>query len=114
VQPHGPAGDVVRVERDGVGHVLHPVRDDRVEQTVLAAEVAVELRLVGVRRRDDAVDPGTGDAALRELPGGRVQDALAGRGAPWRGRKCGHDSTLTNRTVGLFSASDGPTLKQTE
>jgi hypothetical protein len=68
---------------------LREVGDDDVEQAFLAAEVAVELGLVRVRRRDDAVDPGAGDAALGELRRGRVEDAPAGRGAPRRGRQFG-------------------------
>jgi hypothetical protein len=78
------------------------VGQHRVEQAVLAAEVAVELCLVGARRRDDAVDPGTGDAAFRELLRGRVEYAPAGGGPPRRCRQFGHAFTLTDRPVGLL------------
>ena len=53
--------------------------EDGIEQCVLAAEVVVDLRLVGPGRLGDAVDPRARDAAGRELLRGRVEQALPGR-----------------------------------
>src|ERR1700677_4626935 len=114
VQRHRPAGEVLRVERDGGRAALQGVGEDRVEQTLLAAEISVELCLVRVRRRDDAGDPVAGDAAFGELLGASLEDAPAGGGAARRGWQFGHGASLTNRPVGLFSRLEAANLKQTE
>lgn len=67
VQRAGPAGRIVHVERDVLSGALHGLGDDRLEKAFLAAEIAVELRLVRPRGGDDPLDPGAGDAMLGEL-----------------------------------------------
>ncbi|MCW2931382.1 MAG: putative transcriptional regulator, TetR family protein [Actinomycetia bacterium] len=77
-QAAGVARKVVRVEGHLGFHLQDRLLAHRVEQLGLAAEVVVDLRLIGAGRLPDPVDARSGDPVLGELCVGRVQHAAAG------------------------------------
>jgi|GEM_PF-6897714 hypothetical protein len=78
-EPPGILRKVDRVDRGLSEGGFDDAVEDRVEQRVLAAEVVVDLRLVGPGRPGDTVDPRSSDPAGRELLRRRVEQALPGR-----------------------------------
>ncbi|EGJ74159.1 putative transcriptional regulator, TetR family protein [Streptomyces sp. Tu6071] len=72
------AGQVLRVERDGLDQLRDDTAVHRVEEVHLAAEVPVEQGVVHPGHRGDAVDPRPGDAVAGELLGGRGEDLATG------------------------------------
>ncbi len=81
VEAHGPLREVGGVDRDDVHDPLQRAEEDGVEEPVLAAEVGVELRLVGACCGHDPLDARSGDPVLGELLDRHIQNALVGGGS---------------------------------
>jgi hypothetical protein len=77
-QAGGVAGKVVGVEGHLGFHLQDRLLAYRLEQLGLAAEVVIDLRLVGVGRFPDPLNARSGDPVPGELGVGRLEQATAG------------------------------------